>query len=125
MLTNQTIGWNKFTHLMNLSILFQGNFIALLKSQVHPAVKRSCGGNTDATKHHCACGRNLCLEHTDLSYIADVTDQLSVGETRYMVCQHNYPLARDGQLSADENNMSGHEIDTAHLENLASEVRYR
>jgi len=87
--------------------------------------KLCCCGNTDATKHHCAYGRNLCLEHTDLSYIADVTDQLSVGETRYMLCQHNYPPARDGQLSADENDMSGHKIDTAHLENLASQVRFR
>jgi hypothetical protein len=61
----------------------------------------------------------------DLSYIADVTDQLSVGETHYKVCQHNSPPARDGQPSADENDISGHETDTAHLENLASEVRYR
>jgi hypothetical protein len=43
LLTNQTIGQNKFTHLlMNLNIHFHGNFTALLKSQVHPAVKRSC-----------------------------------------------------------------------------------
>ena len=88
--------------------------------------KKLCyGGNTNATKHHCAYGRSLCLQHTDLSYIADVTDQLSVGETHYMVCQRNYPPARDGQPSADENDTSGHKIDTAHLENLASKVRYR
>ena len=57
-----------------------------------------------------------------MSYIADVTDQLSVGETHYKVCQRNSPPARDGQPSADENDMSSRETDTAHLENLASEV---
>jgi hypothetical protein len=61
-----------------------------------------------------------------LSYIAGVTDQLSVAETHYKECQCNSPPARDGQPSADENDMSndmsGHKIDTAHLENLASEV---
>jgi hypothetical protein len=61
---------------------------------------------------------------TDLSYIADVTDQLSVGETHDKVCQRNSLPARDGQPSAD-GNMCGHKTDTAHLENLASEVRYR
>jgi len=59
-----------------------------------------------------------------LSYIADVTDQLNVGETHYKVCQHNSPPPRDGQPSVDVNDMSGHTIDTAHLEDLASEVRY-
>jgi len=39
LLTNQTIGWNKFTHLlMKLNILFHGNMIALLKSQVPPTM---------------------------------------------------------------------------------------
>jgi len=94
------------------------------KSGTSYSKKKLCyGGNTDSAKHHCAYGRSLCLEHTDLSYIADVTDQLSVGETYYKVCcQHNSPPARDGQPSADENEMSGHKTDTAHLENLASEV---
>jgi len=83
------------------------------------------GGNTDAPKHHCAYGRSLCLEHTDLSYIADVTDQLSVGEAHYKACQHNSPPASERQPSFDENDTSGHKIDTVHLENLAAEVRYR
>jgi hypothetical protein len=95
------------------------------KSGISCSKKKLCyGGNTDATKHHSAYGRNLCLKHTDLSYIADVTDQLSVGGTQYNVLQHNSPPARDRQPSADENDMSGHKIDTAHLENLASQVRY-
>lgn len=82
-------------------------------------------GNNDATEHHCANDRSLCQEHPDLSYVADVTDQLNAGETYYKVCQRNSPPARGQQLSADENDMSGHKIDTVHLENLASEVRYR
>lgn len=82
-------------------------------------------GNTDATEHHCANDRSPCQVHTDLSYIADVTDQLSAGENYYKACQRNSPPARGQQLSADENDMSGQYIDTVHLENLASEVRYR
>jgi hypothetical protein len=83
------------------------------------------GGNTEAAEHHSANSRSLCLEHTDLSYIADITDQLSAGETCYKVCQRNSPPARGQQLSADENDMPGHKIDTLRLENLASEVRCR
>jgi hypothetical protein len=81
-----------------------------------------CGGNTNATKQHCAYGRSLCLEHTDLSYIADVTDQLSVGEAHYKVCQHNSPPASERQPSDDENDTSGHKIDTVRLENLVAKV---
>ena len=96
------------------------------KSGTFYSKKKLCyGGNTDATKHHCAYGRSLCPEHTDLSYIAHVTDQPSVGETHDKVCQRNSSPARDQQPSADENDMSGHKIDNAHLENLASEIRYR
>jgi hypothetical protein len=76
-------------------------------------------GNTDAP---------LCLWQEpmfDLSYIADVTDQLSVGEAHYKACQRNSPPASERQPSVDENDASGHKIDTVRPENLVAKVRYR
>jgi len=69
--------------------------------------------------------RNQCLEHSDLSYTADVRDQLSGDETHYKVCRCNSPSASDRQPSVEENGMSGHKIYTVHLENLDSEVQFR